>query len=119
MAVGICPASHLAAREQQGLQASPPDQHGDRFRCCEARRGPATARPYVCHRSPPMYGRHSCGVTHAASPVSRAMTGTPSTPGVHVLRRSEEHTSELHSLMRISYAVFCLNKKKPPRTNIT
>src|SRR3546814_8580880 len=29
-------------------------------------------------------------------------------------RRSEEHTSELQSLMRISYAVFCLKKKKPP-----
>src|SRR3546814_8406037 len=28
-----------------------------------------------------------------------------------VLARSEEHTSELQSLMRISYAVFCLNKK--------
>src|SRR3546814_4341115 len=28
-----------------------------------------------------------------------------------VLRRSEEHTSELQSLMRISYAVFCLKKK--------
>src|SRR3546814_6529182 len=28
--------------------------------------------------------------------------------------RSEEHTSELQSLMRISYAVFCLKKKKPP-----
>src|SRR3546814_7383108 len=28
-------------------------------------------------------------------------------------RRSEEHTSELQSLMRISYAVFCLKKKKP------
>src|SRR3546814_9826198 len=27
-------------------------------------------------------------------------------------RRSEEHTSELQSLMRISYAVFCLNKKQ-------
>src|SRR3546814_13749602 len=27
--------------------------------------------------------------------------------------RSEEHTSELHSLMRISYAVFCLKKKNP------
>src|SRR3546814_2695642 len=27
--------------------------------------------------------------------------------------RSEEHTSELQSLMRTSYAVFCLNKKKP------
>src|SRR3546814_4550590 len=29
-----------------------------------------------------------------------------------VLQRSEEHTSELQSLMRISYAVFCLKKKK-------
>src|SRR3546814_1755994 len=32
--------------------------------------------------------------------------------GVERLRRSEEHTSELQSLMRISYAVFCLKKKK-------
>src|SRR3546814_1618405 len=36
-------------------------------------------------------------------------------------RRSEEHTSELQSLIRISYAVFCLKKKKnhcnPPITN--
>src|SRR3546814_7338386 len=32
-------------------------------------------------------------------------------PGV-LTPRSEEHTSELQSLMRISYAVFCLNKKK-------
>src|SRR3546814_5408304 len=31
--------------------------------------------------------------------------------------RSEEHTSELQSLMRISYAVFCLKKKKPTTTN--
>src|SRR3546814_7145202 len=31
--------------------------------------------------------------------------------------RSEEHTSELQSLMRISYAVFCLNKKKDTRHN--
>src|SRR3546814_4181231 len=31
-------------------------------------------------------------------------------------RRSEEHTSELQSLMRISYAVFCLKKKKTSRT---
>src|SRR3546814_9985408 len=33
-------------------------------------------------------------------------------------RRSEEHTSELQSLMRISYAVFCLKKKKK-QTNET
>src|SRR3546814_2885961 len=31
------------------------------------------------------------------------------------LTRSEEHTSELQSLMRISYAVFCLKKKKQPK----
>src|SRR3546814_7769216 len=34
--------------------------------------------------------------------------GIAGVPGV----RSEEHTSELQSLMRISYAVFCLKKKK-------
>src|SRR3546814_1862510 len=45
--------------------------------------------------------------------VARGVQG----PKKHVLRaalqpRSEEHTSELQSLMRISYAVFCLKKKK-------
>src|SRR3546814_7903756 len=33
--------------------------------------------------------------------------------------RSEEHTSELQSLMRISYAVFCLKKKKKNKNTIT
>src|SRR3546814_6183946 len=33
---------------------------------------------------------------------------------IYVANRSEEHTSELQSLMRISYAVFCLKKKKKP-----
>src|SRR3546814_7958875 len=33
-------------------------------------------------------------------------------PGPMALTRSEEHTSELQSLMRISYAVFCLKNKK-------
>src|SRR3546814_8503982 len=32
-------------------------------------------------------------------------------------RRSEEHTSELQSLMRISYAIFCLKKKTPCQDN--
>src|SRR3546814_3145672 len=35
-------------------------------------------------------------------------------PYLHIMR-SEEHTSELQSLMRISYAVFCLKKKKEVR----
>src|SRR3546814_10034587 len=40
---------------------------------------------------------------------SRGQTGTDHVDGEE---RSEEHTSELQSLMRISYAVFCLKKKK-------
>src|SRR3546814_6232197 len=43
----------------------------------------------------------------ARAPVAR----TPAANG-----RSEEHTSELQSLMRISYAVFCLKKKKKHKT---
>src|SRR3546814_4330025 len=38
------------------------------------------------------------------------MTAKPAQADSHA--RSEEHTSELQSLMRISYAVFCLNKQK-------
>src|SRR3546814_2827449 len=37
-------------------------------------------------------------------------------PGTKIIR-SEEHTSELQSLMRISYAVFCLKKKKNKEKN--
>src|SRR3546814_4540767 len=47
--------------------------------------------------------------------IRQAMAG-----GGDAFRRSEEHTSELQSLMRISYAVFCLKKKKKNnRTNET
>src|SRR3546814_4698633 len=38
--------------------------------------------------------------------------GRNAAPATFVPCRSEEHTSELQSLMRISYAVFCLKKKK-------
>src|SRR3546814_1486278 len=52
--------------------------------------------------------------------LSRSDTPTAPAPGIERLEavahdafgRSEEHTSELQSLMRISYAVFCLKKKK-------
>src|SRR3546814_7331140 len=48
-------------------------------------------------------GRHFAAVTETAH----------ANPGlVHHASRSEEHTSELQSLMRISYAVFCFTKKK-------
>src|SRR3546814_12095758 len=46
----------------------------------------------------------------------RQFPGDPASSGGD---RSEEHTSELQSLMRISYAVFCLKKKKKYQTKIT
>src|SRR3546814_4226916 len=49
------------------------------------------------------------------------LTGTPFRSGglEREQGRSEEHTSELQSLMRISYAVFCLKKKKTTNQNKT
>src|SRR3546814_9561194 len=44
--------------------------------------------------------------------VAAASEGALRWRGLDGARRSEEHTSELQSLMRISYAVFCLKKKK-------
>src|SRR3546814_2800190 len=42
----------------------------------------------------------------------RILVGKKHVAPHHRVARSEEHTSELQSLMRISYAVFCLKKKK-------
>src|SRR3546814_9918538 len=49
----------------------------------------------------------SCRRPISALPCLRAIT----------IMRSEEHTSELQSLMRISYAVFCLKKKRQQNNN--
>src|SRR3546814_7707181 len=55
------------------------------------------------------------GVIDVSSPVFPTLEGLDNESVVTltgtVVRRSEEHTSELQSLMRISYAVFCLKKK--------
>src|SRR3546814_1314142 len=53
-----------------------------------------------------------CSACSRSITKSRVMTRTPSSIVSGVIRRSEEHTSELQSLMRISYAVFCLKKKR-------
>src|SRR3546814_7600275 len=50
--------------------------------------------------------------TSNASSTGRAEWPRPDRATPEGTRRSEEHTSELQSLMRISYAVFCLKKKK-------
>src|SRR3546814_9112676 len=64
--------------------------------------------------------RHSCTRVEGR----RTSRGRESMAGIRVQplerstarRRSEEHTSELQSLMRISYAVFCLKKKNNTKT---
>src|SRR3546814_4062489 len=61
----------------------------------------SSARRSPPWRRPPTTAPHPRSGTQAHPGSSRAP-----------LRRSEEHTSELQSLMRISYAVFCLKKKK-------
>src|SRR3546814_6340260 len=53
---------------------------------------------------------HTHGVVAGLSQIIRALTSE--NDAILVQTRSEEHTSELQSLMRISYAVFCLKKKK-------
>src|SRR3546814_2227905 len=62
-------------------------------------------------------GGSPLGLAGASSSPKSTTRLTPATvlspePPAPVCRRSEEHTSELQSLMRISYAVFCLKKKK-------
>src|SRR3546814_4647099 len=58
-------------------------------------------------------GRSVLIVDHPDGPVElRPHLGGPLLAAAAAWVRSEEHTSELQSLMRISYAVFCLKKKK-------
>src|SRR3546814_5366609 len=66
-----------------------------------------------CRRGPGQVGRAGRAEKHKACCNGRAKSHF--SPLFHVLR-SEEHTYELQSLMRISYAVFCLKKKKNKNT---
>src|SRR3546814_8214020 len=51
------------------------------------------------------------GSPSAAAPITSSSGCEPARRKEKLLVRSEEHTSELQSLMRLSYAVFCLKKK--------
>src|SRR3546814_9784750 len=55
---------------------------------------------------------HSEYGSHFVYNINPSYSFRTNTGYIKVLGRSEEHTSELQSLMRISYAVFCLKKKK-------
>src|SRR3546814_1442970 len=63
------------------------------------------------------HGRHARGIEK----MGMALRGRQHAGclAVGLAQRSEEHTSELQSLMRISYAVFCLKKKKHRKDNTT
>src|SRR3546814_7302663 len=68
-------------------------------------------------RSPASAARASSGLTEQRLVLHRPATYLQRPVARQISRRisstrSEEHTSELQSLMRISYAVFCLKKKK-------
>src|SRR3546814_3534180 len=57
-------------------------------------------------------GRRRSLLANAIESIGTTPPPTRAADGPVAARRSEEHTSELQSLMRISYAVFCLKKKR-------
>src|SRR3546814_1305219 len=74
----------------------------------------------VSHGRSNQYELHhsSIGMTCEEPQATKQSSSAPAS-SVSGSPRSEEHTSELQSLMRISYAVFCLKKKKiKQKTNI-
>src|SRR3546814_8819020 len=78
---------------------------------------PAATTPKIDHlansSAPKLPGHHQAD----ASNHTVAAVTPPAAPSQVLPGRSEEHTSELQSLMRISYAVFCLQKKKIEKPN--
>src|SRR3546814_4709525 len=60
-----------------------------------------------------------CSAALLAAMLAAAVAASISSVIAMIRSRSEEHTSELQSLMRISYAVFCLKKKKKIRLKQT
>src|SRR3546814_5321304 len=60
----------------------------------------------------PLGGARCPGRNHGGRPSLTLAVREKCDPRARAVQRSEEHTSELQSLMRISYAVFCLKKKK-------
>src|SRR3546814_1687171 len=83
-----------------------------------ARSGTATASS-ACGNERTLHDQHhGTDAAHALRRLHPQIQRRRVGHGVQQPRRSEEHTSELQSLMRISYAVFCLKKKKKNKINI-
>src|SRR3546814_10193272 len=80
-------------------------------------RGPA-ARPIEIFLDPRMVHREQFGNRADRDDFPVGEHRHPIADRVQCIERSEEHTSELQSLMRISYAVFCLKKKRQNKAKI-
>src|SRR3546814_6979666 len=83
------------------------------FRTADNGAGPSSDRRRFCFTPPRKGGSHPSFKWLVVEAVgSRGLWLIPAAAGsMCAAMRSEEHTSELQSLMRISYAVFCLKKK--------
>src|SRR3546814_4240014 len=74
-------------------------------------RSPGVVGEIAIEEQPGVIGEGVVAAQHGRIPVIAGEHLVGTLPALHHADRSEEHTSELQSLMRISYAVFCLKKK--------
>src|SRR3546814_9855270 len=73
----------------------------------------------ACHQTRSIHHGHYRGVHQGPCSFSIILLRCNTNLRIKLaIPRSEEHTSELQSLMRISYAVFCLKKKKTNKQNM-
>src|SRR3546814_10750632 len=91
----VCSSDLIAVAATAAASANPGQSVDQRWRRAWSADGSATACMVAC-------GQWRC---------AEARPGRKMNPMHIIQERSEEHTSELQSLMRISYAVFCLKKK--------
>src|SRR3546814_9042315 len=93
-----------------GFEIGPP-QISQRLRAISGSRA-VQRHPAIVHRQPAQLDHHVFAPRQLADIAAPPAEILLELAGIarHAQRRSEEHTSELQSLMRISYAVFCLKK---------
>src|SRR3546814_6354552 len=131
----------MIGRQPKSTLTDPPFPNTTLFRSHQPRNRYRRNRPWYASGEPETAGPRGAGPGSRACDFSRRSghreegpAARPTTDECHVRAaartawgiscaerrlRSEEHTSELQSLMRISYAVFCLKKKNRPQNTQT
>src|SRR3546814_3228785 len=113
---------HLEAEEARELELLPERPHRTPLTNARAAEGRRRGRAARAARQLRLIGAAAmldaigeAGIHRLAAEMEVGLARVPHRPAADAVvevERSEEHTSELQSLMRISYAVFCLKKKK-------